>query len=123
VGKTTLVNSILLILGAKKVKCLLCAPTGRAANHLVDDRALDKQQHPVERYVLPFQTCQFTAPKSCRHGQEEQRPLPQLQFGYDGLHLCNFKNVRNVLPLGTLPNPALPSACRRNWLSNGYKWA
>jgi exodeoxyribonuclease V alpha subunit len=28
VGKTTLVNSILLILRAKKVKCLLCAPTG-----------------------------------------------------------------------------------------------
>jgi exodeoxyribonuclease V alpha subunit len=31
VGKTTLVNSILLILRAKGVKCLLCAPTGRAA--------------------------------------------------------------------------------------------
>jgi transposase len=34
VGKTTLVNSILLILRAKKVKCLLCAPTGRAAKRL-----------------------------------------------------------------------------------------
>ena len=31
VGKTTLLNSILLILRAKKVMCLLCAPTGRAA--------------------------------------------------------------------------------------------
>jgi exodeoxyribonuclease V alpha subunit len=31
VGKTTLVNSILMILCAKGVKCLLCAPTGRAA--------------------------------------------------------------------------------------------
>src|ERR1017187_4701637 len=30
VGKTTLVNSILMILRAKGVKCLLCAPTGRA---------------------------------------------------------------------------------------------
>ncbi len=29
VGKTTLVNSILMILRAKGVKCLLCAPTGR----------------------------------------------------------------------------------------------
>lgn len=31
VGKTTLVNSILMILGTKNVTCLLCAPTGRAA--------------------------------------------------------------------------------------------
>jgi exodeoxyribonuclease V alpha subunit len=34
VGKTTLVNAILLILRAKKVRCLLCAPTGRAAKRL-----------------------------------------------------------------------------------------
>jgi exodeoxyribonuclease V alpha subunit len=36
VGKTTLVNSILRILGAKKVRCLLCAPTGRAAKRLAE---------------------------------------------------------------------------------------
>ncbi len=34
VGKTTLVNAILLILRAKEVRCLLCAPTGRAAKRL-----------------------------------------------------------------------------------------
>jgi exodeoxyribonuclease V alpha subunit len=34
VGKTTLVNAILLILRAKKVRCQLCAPTGRAAKRL-----------------------------------------------------------------------------------------
>ena len=34
VGKTTLVNAILLILRAKKLRCLLCAPTGRAAKRL-----------------------------------------------------------------------------------------
>src|SRR6266481_5280852 len=34
VGKTTLVNSILMILRAKGVKCMLCAPTGRAARGL-----------------------------------------------------------------------------------------
>ena len=33
-GKTTLVDSILMILRAKKVHCVLCAPTGRAANVL-----------------------------------------------------------------------------------------
>jgi exodeoxyribonuclease V alpha subunit len=36
VGKTTLVNSILMILQAKGVKCLLCAPTGRAAKRLTE---------------------------------------------------------------------------------------
>jgi exodeoxyribonuclease V alpha subunit len=34
VGKTTLVNSILIILQAKGVQCLLCAPTGKAAKRL-----------------------------------------------------------------------------------------
>src|SRR5439155_18739925 len=34
VGKTTLVNSILLILRAKKMRCEMCAPTGRAAKRL-----------------------------------------------------------------------------------------
>ena len=41
VGKTTLVNSILLILRAKKVKCLLCAPTGRAAKQLTETTGLE----------------------------------------------------------------------------------
>jgi exodeoxyribonuclease V alpha subunit len=36
VGKTTLVNSILRILAAKKVNLLLCAPTGRAAKRLTE---------------------------------------------------------------------------------------
>lgn len=36
VGKTTLVNSILCILAAKKVCLLLCAPTGRAAKRLTE---------------------------------------------------------------------------------------
>jgi exodeoxyribonuclease V alpha subunit len=41
VGKTTLVNSILTILRAKKVKCLLCAPTGRAAKRLTETTGLE----------------------------------------------------------------------------------
>jgi exodeoxyribonuclease V alpha subunit len=41
VGKTTLVNSILLILRAKKVKCLLGAPTGRAAKRLTETTGLE----------------------------------------------------------------------------------
>jgi exodeoxyribonuclease V alpha subunit len=41
VGKTTLVNSILMILRGKKVKCLLCAPTGRAAKRLTETTGLE----------------------------------------------------------------------------------
>ena len=41
VGKTNLVNSILLILRAKRVKCLLCAPTGRAAKRLTETTGLE----------------------------------------------------------------------------------
>jgi exodeoxyribonuclease V alpha subunit len=41
VGKTTLVNSILKILGAKTVGIALCAPTGRAAKRLSERTALE----------------------------------------------------------------------------------
>jgi len=41
VGKTTLVNAILLILRAKKVRCQLCAPTGRAAKRLSETTGLE----------------------------------------------------------------------------------
>jgi exodeoxyribonuclease V alpha subunit len=41
VGKTTLVNSILTILQAKSVKCLLCAPTGRAAKRLSESTGFE----------------------------------------------------------------------------------
>jgi ATP-dependent exoDNAse (exonuclease V) alpha subunit len=45
VGNTTLVNSILMILRAKGVKCLLCAPTGRAAKRL-GDHGLGSEDDP-----------------------------------------------------------------------------
>lgn len=41
VGKTTLLNSILLILQGKKVRCSLCAPTGRAAKRLSEATGLE----------------------------------------------------------------------------------
>ena len=41
VGKTTLVNSILKILGAKAVAIGLCAPTGRAAKRLAESTRLE----------------------------------------------------------------------------------
>jgi exodeoxyribonuclease V alpha subunit len=41
VGKTTLLNTILTIVRAKKMKCLLCAPTGRAAKRLGESTGMD----------------------------------------------------------------------------------
>src|SRR5437870_398870 len=41
VGKTTLVNSILMILRTKGVKCMLCAPTGRAAKRLSETTGME----------------------------------------------------------------------------------
>jgi exodeoxyribonuclease V alpha subunit len=41
VGKTTLVNALLLILRGKKVRCALCAPTGRAAKRLSETTGLE----------------------------------------------------------------------------------
>src|SRR3989449_11500469 len=50
VGKTTLVNSILMILRAKGVKCMLCAPTGRAAKRLTETTGLEAKtiHRPLE---------------------------------------------------------------------------
>jgi exodeoxyribonuclease V alpha subunit len=41
VGKTTLVNALLAILRAKRVRCLLAAPTGRAAKRLTETTGLE----------------------------------------------------------------------------------
>jgi exodeoxyribonuclease V alpha subunit len=49
VGKTTLVNAILLILRAKKVRCQLCAPTGRAAKRLSE--ATDLEAKTIHRLL------------------------------------------------------------------------
>jgi len=52
VGKTTLVNSILMILRAKGVKCLLCAPTGgRRAAHR--DHWLGGEDDPPPAEIIP----------------------------------------------------------------------
>lgn len=41
VGKTTLLNSIVMILRAKGVKCMLCAPTARAAKRLTETTGME----------------------------------------------------------------------------------
>lgn len=52
VGKTTLLDAILRILAAKKVKCVLCAPTGRAAKRLSETTGFEA--HTIHR-LLEFQ--------------------------------------------------------------------
>lgn len=52
VGKTTLVQSLLLILRAKKLRCLLAAPTGRAAQRLAEATNLEaKTIHRLLEFV------------------------------------------------------------------------
>ena len=46
VGKTTLVRSILEIFDAKKIKCVLAAPTGRAAKRMAETDGPDGKDHP-----------------------------------------------------------------------------
>jgi exodeoxyribonuclease V alpha subunit len=64
VGKTTLVNSLLTILRAKKVSCQLCAPTGRAARRLAETTGLEART--IHR-LLEYQPSGFA--------RNESRPL------------------------------------------------
>ena len=66
VGKTTLVNSLLKILRAKKVRCLLAAPTGRAAKRLFESTGIEAKT--IHR-LLEFQ------PSSGAVSRHERNPL------------------------------------------------
>jgi exodeoxyribonuclease V alpha subunit len=66
VGKTTLVNSILTILRAKRVKCALCAPTGRAAKRLSETTGMEAKT--IHR-LLEVQ------PATGRFSRNESNPL------------------------------------------------
>jgi exodeoxyribonuclease V alpha subunit len=66
VGKTTLVNTVLTILRAKKVSCILCAPTGRAAKRLSDTTGMEAKT--IHR-LLEVQ------PATGRFNRDESKPL------------------------------------------------
>jgi exodeoxyribonuclease V alpha subunit len=66
VGKTTLINSLLRIFRAKKINCLLCAPTGRAAKRLGEATGMEAKT--IHR-LLEF------APSSGGFTRNEGRPL------------------------------------------------
>ncbi|MGZ9214342.1 MAG: SF1B family DNA helicase RecD2 [Candidatus Binatia bacterium] len=71
VGKTTLVNSILKILRAKRVNIGLCAPTGRAAKRLTESTGLEAKT--VHR-LLEFDPQAF----AFKHNDENQLDLDVL---------------------------------------------
>ena len=51
VGKTTLVNSVLMVLKAKKLRVALCAPTGRAAKRMAESTGMEaKTIHRLLQY-------------------------------------------------------------------------
>ncbi len=51
VGKTTLVNSVLMVLKAKKLRVALCAPTGRAAKRMAETTGMEaKTIHRLLQY-------------------------------------------------------------------------
>lgn len=52
VGKTTLLNSVLKILRAKNVRCILCAPTGRAAKRLAESTGVEAKT--IHRLLEPL---------------------------------------------------------------------
>jgi exodeoxyribonuclease V alpha subunit len=66
VGKTTLVRSILEIVSAKKLKCVLAAPTGRAAKRLAE--ATQRTAKTIHR-LLEFN------PATGEFKRNQQRPL------------------------------------------------
>ncbi|MFQ5502212.1 MAG: ATP-dependent RecD-like DNA helicase [Phycisphaerae bacterium] len=56
VGKTTIVDSILRVFSAKGLRCLLCAPTGRAAKRMSE--ATGRQAKTIHR-LLEFDPARF----------------------------------------------------------------
>ena len=66
VGKTTLVNSLLLLLRAKRLDILLCAPTGRAAKRMTETTGIEAKT--VHR-LLEFD------PQSFKFKRNEENPL------------------------------------------------
>jgi exodeoxyribonuclease V alpha subunit len=88
VGKTTLLSSILLILRAKKVRPLLCAPTGRAAKRLSETTCLEAKT--IHR-LLEVQ------PATGRFGRNEANPLDCDALVADEVSMLDVVLMANLL--------------------------
>jgi exodeoxyribonuclease V alpha subunit len=88
VGKTTLLNAILLILRAKKVRCLLCAPTGRAAKRLSEATGVEAKT--IHR-LLEAQS------GTSRFGRNEANPLDCDMLAVDETSMVDVVLMANLL--------------------------
>lgn len=88
VGKTTLVNSILRILRAKKVQCLLCAPTGRAAKRLTETSGMEAKT--IHRLLEVDGT-------SGRFQRHESNPLPCDLLVVDECSMVDINLMQHLL--------------------------
>jgi exodeoxyribonuclease V alpha subunit len=88
VGKTTLINAILKILSAKKVKCLLCAPTGRAAKRMFEATGFEaKTIHRLLEVV----------PGRIGFGRNESNPLECGLLIVDETSMVDIKLMNSLL--------------------------
>jgi exodeoxyribonuclease V alpha subunit len=94
VGKTTLVNAILRILRAKRVECILCAPTGRAAKRLSETTGLEAKT--IHRLLEVLPTGAFN--------RNERNPLETDVVVVDEMSMVD-------VPLMSLLLRALPTGC------------
>jgi len=88
VGKTTLVSAILLILKAKKVRCLLCAPTGRAAKRLSEATGVEAKT--IHRLL------EAQSGTSC-FGRNEANPLDCGLLAVDEMSMVDVALMANLL--------------------------
>ena len=88
VGKTTLLDSVLRILRAREVRCLLCAPTGRAARRLSETTGLEARTiHRLLEY----------APASGGFTRNEHRPLDTDLLVVDETSMVDLRLMDHLL--------------------------
>jgi len=95
VGKTTLVNSILKVIGAKRVELALCAPTGRAAKRLSESTGLEAKT--IHRLLE-------TDPKTGGFKRDEEHPLDCHLLVVDETSMVDVPLMRALLK--ALPDEA-----------------
>jgi exodeoxyribonuclease V alpha subunit len=88
VGKTTLVDAILRILRAKQVRCLLCAPTGRAAKRLGEATGLEAKT--IHRLLE-------VDPRTGAFTRNERRPLDTDLVVVDEVSMVDVLLMQQVL--------------------------
>jgi exodeoxyribonuclease V alpha subunit len=95
VGKTTLVNSILKVIGAKGVELALCAPTGRAAKRLAESAGLEAKT--IHRLLE-------ADPRTGGFKRSEQQPLDCQLLVVDETSMVDVPLMRALLT--ALPDEA-----------------